>query len=177
MRVTALWVMLLALLVIAGPGFAELYQYKDQNGVTHYTDDLGNVPEKYRQDMETRPEIPNSSRIREVDIQGAGSQNAAKPDDAGQMAPDQNKNAKLSEKAKKLADQQAELLQEYEQIQSRRQELVDNPPPESASREQKRVYSQKVRELNERMESYKQKAKAFEKKVEAFNAEVGKQTE
>ena len=43
------------LLVISIPSsYAEMYKWVDDKGTVHFTDDLSTIPEKYREDAETR---------------------------------------------------------------------------------------------------------------------------
>ena len=51
--------LLLAGMVVlwSAPGFCEYYQYKDQNGVLRYTDDLASVPPDQRPDVKTHQSI------------------------------------------------------------------------------------------------------------------------
>lgn len=49
----------LFLLTLASFSYAQVYRWVDQDGVTHYTDNLQNIPEKYRKSVResTLPEI------------------------------------------------------------------------------------------------------------------------
>ncbi|MCF8035350.1 MAG: DUF4124 domain-containing protein [Desulfobacteraceae bacterium] len=175
MRLISVFVLILGL-VFAAQGHAELYQYTDSDGVTHFTDDSSEVPEKYRQDMESRPEI-ESMPVQGQDGKDSDFDKKKAPDESGaeKVSGDEKKAADLTEKAESLSAKHKELTKEYEQIKEKREKMVNNPPEESASDEQKYEYSQKVRELNKRIESYKEKAEAYEKKVESFNAEASEQ--
>ncbi|MDY0362097.1 MAG: DUF4124 domain-containing protein [Desulforegulaceae bacterium] len=37
--------------------FAEIYSYTDKNGITHFTDNMANIPEEYRKKFKTSAEI------------------------------------------------------------------------------------------------------------------------
>jgi predicted aspartyl protease len=50
--IVPLIIMMLAVLVPSSYG--EMYKWVDEKGVVHFTDDLSNIPEKYREDAETR---------------------------------------------------------------------------------------------------------------------------
>ena len=52
MRLILLCIALLAILIL--PGYAEMYKWVDDKGTVHFTDDLSTIPEKYREDAETR---------------------------------------------------------------------------------------------------------------------------
>jgi len=44
----------LILIILPSIGYGEMYKWVDEKGAVHFTDDLSNIPEKYRQDAETR---------------------------------------------------------------------------------------------------------------------------
>ncbi len=52
MRLILLCIALLAILIL--PGYAEMYKWIDDKGTVHFTDDPSTIPEKYREDAETR---------------------------------------------------------------------------------------------------------------------------
>ena len=52
MRLFILLIMMLAVFVPSSYG--EMYKWVDEKGTVHFTDDLSSIPEKYRQDAETR---------------------------------------------------------------------------------------------------------------------------
>jgi len=45
-------------------GYAEMYKWVDEKGTVHFTDDLSSIPEKYRQDAETRKPSKEISKPR-----------------------------------------------------------------------------------------------------------------
>jgi hypothetical protein len=53
---------ILILIIFPFTGYGEMYKWVDEKGTLHFTDDLSNIPEKYRQGAETRnPLLPNHS--------------------------------------------------------------------------------------------------------------------
>lgn len=169
-RLIVLCTMLLSLM-LADYGFAELYKYKDSEGVVHYTDDLGNVPEKYRQDINTMEEIKSLPAESETDKESeSGKQKATKEKGSDQLPGDAKKEDQLSKKAEDLSARQAELREEYSQLKDEREKLMNSPPDRSASSEEKARYSQKVENLNKRIEAYSRKVEKFEKELEKFNS-------
>jgi len=54
MRVIIPLVIILVLAVIVPSSYGEMYKWVDEKGTVHFTDDLSNIPEKYREDAETR---------------------------------------------------------------------------------------------------------------------------
>lgn len=41
-------------IALVSPCYGEMYKWVDEKGTLHFTDDLSNIPEKYRPDAETR---------------------------------------------------------------------------------------------------------------------------
>jgi clan AA aspartic protease (TIGR02281 family) len=52
MRLILLCIALLAILIL--PSYAEMYKWVDDKGTVHFTDDPSTIPEKYRENAETR---------------------------------------------------------------------------------------------------------------------------
>jgi clan AA aspartic protease (TIGR02281 family) len=52
MRVIILVIIILA--VFGSSSYGEMYKWVDEKGTVHFTDDLSNIPEKYRENAETR---------------------------------------------------------------------------------------------------------------------------
>ena len=52
MKLILLFIVILVVLVSSSYG--EMYKWVDEKGTVHFTDDIANIPEKYRQDIETR---------------------------------------------------------------------------------------------------------------------------
>jgi len=64
MRFVILFIILLATFIPSGYG--ETYKWVDEKGTVHFTDDLSNIPEKYRQEAETsKPPEETSPRQRQ----------------------------------------------------------------------------------------------------------------
>lgn len=157
-------------------GFAELYQYKDSEGVTHYTDNFGSIPESRRDKVKVHSEIKGVSAVEKDKDSSNSGQKDNKDPVAGkaQTRAEKNKND-LSQKRQHLIDQRKELNEEYKKLEQERERLRNNSPDRSASDDQKKEYSKKVKALNDKIEAYDKKAKAFEKQVEAFNSKVDNQ--
>jgi clan AA aspartic protease (TIGR02281 family) len=46
--------LIIVLAVLAASSYGEMYKWMDEKGTVHFTDDLSSIPEKYREDAETR---------------------------------------------------------------------------------------------------------------------------
>ncbi len=56
MKFVIICILLLALSIL--PGYAQMYKWVDDKGTVHFTDDPAAIPEKYREDAETRKNLP-----------------------------------------------------------------------------------------------------------------------
>ena len=52
---------ILLLIIFPFTGYGEMYKWVDEKGTVHFTDDLSNIPEKYRQGAETRKPTQDTS--------------------------------------------------------------------------------------------------------------------
>ncbi len=59
MKRVALFILILIILPLSGYG--EMYKWVDEGGTVHFADDLSNIPEKYRPDVEMRKTSEESS--------------------------------------------------------------------------------------------------------------------
>lgn len=158
--------MILVTLAVVDQGNADLYKYKDSEGVTKYTDDLSNVPEEKRKEIESMPEADTPPSEAEVGSEDNGQTKESVPGEDGgkEAAAEQN-----AETARELADRHAELTEESETLQEERQELESSRPGDDASEKERMEYSRKVDDLNERIAEYDKNAEAFEKEREEFD--------
>jgi len=54
-RMRVIFPLIIIILVFLVPSsYGEMYKWVDEKGTVHFTDDLSNIPEKYREDVETR---------------------------------------------------------------------------------------------------------------------------
>ena len=58
----------LILIIFPFTGYGEMYKWVDEKGTIHFTDDFSNIPEKYRQDSETRkpPKETSAPQLQEI---------------------------------------------------------------------------------------------------------------
>jgi len=73
--------LLMALTLLATPGFGEMYKWVDEKGTVHFADDPSKIPEKYRVDSETRktPKDGFAPQLRGKQAPSSPSQPIAKP--------------------------------------------------------------------------------------------------
>jgi predicted RNase H-like nuclease (RuvC/YqgF family) len=155
-----LWMAVLsALLVIPGICTAEFYKYVDKDGVVRFTDDISQVPEDQRKDVDTFKSVEPPPALETQE--GSGSA------DAGQESAAPQKG--------QLDARQQQLQAEIQQLDAEYQGLME----EKAALEQElstvrtkpkmRVYNEKVRVLNEKLSEYSNRRSELEKETQMYN--------
>ncbi len=155
-------VLLLALLFTVPAGGEYYYQYTDDNGNVHFTDDPGTVPEGKRSAMKRHRNAPitvpdkNHSAMREHE---SAFHQRTISDSAWEM--------NLRREVNSLAQERIALERQFKEIISEK-EALGPPPPETASQSEIRQYGEQVEALNRRIDEYEGKRKQFDEKVSGF---------
>jgi hypothetical protein len=144
--------MLLILLALPALAAAEIYKYRDQNGVLRFTDNLTEVPVEQRENVDQYQEI----KTREVVTEPA-------PASASEQAVVQD--AQAAEKA--LLDEKAALDIEYSQLMEMRKSL--EAAPQTGTPEEIAAHEKKIKDYNARLKIYEIQQKSFRAKVQAYN--------
>jgi len=184
---------LMACLCFSLPAKAEFYQYTDDKGVVHYTDDYSTIPEPYQSQIDSHPETPKDTAAETNDSRGKaagiekntrGRQRGAKESlensasseteaAAATKQPDPQ-TARLRKEREALVKEKEQLTQEYETILQKKEAL-------DASREQLedeaeiKSYNQKTQALNEKIKQYREKENALKSKIEQYNQRIKEQ--
>ena len=138
----------LALLVLPMLASAEIYKYRDQNGVLRFTDNLTEVP------IDQRENIQQYKEIKTV------------PDATGQSTV--NEEAAQDPKAmeKELTDEKGVLDNQYSQLMALRSSIEAAPQP--GTPEEIASHEQKIKDYNAQLKIYEVKQKAFREKVAEY---------
>jgi len=145
-------IMLMILLAFPALASAEIYKYRDQNGILRFTDNLTEVPLAQRENVDEYQEIKTREDV-----------TAPAPDsDTGQMA---GQDPQAVEKA--LLDEKGALDIEYNQLVEMRKGL--EAAPQTGTPEETAAHENKVRDYNARLQIYEVKQKTFRAKVEEYN--------
>lgn len=150
--------MLFMVLLLAAGAPAEYYQYTDEDGNLHFTDDMTNVPEDKMPEatsFESTNKRPARSS-RDGDNAGAYTKPKASP---------YTWDGRLRIKVKDLDKEKAELDRTFSELQKQKAELRQKDP-EKMSPAERRDYNARIRELNERIKRYDKQREAFEEKVD-----------
>jgi len=182
---------------------AQFYGYADENGVYHFTDNLGDIPEDQRQklnrynrkpvnqftsaerDGESLQEATNMENATEVSEDRATApetpediediENAPKASEDGE----QEKGDEIMEEArhlsviKRLNKTKASLDEEYAELVKEKQAIVAEKGTAEALAGVE-DFNEKADRFNDRIAAFEEKRKAFQKEVDAFYAETEK---
>ncbi len=172
---------------------AEYYQYRDQNGVLRFTDNLADVPEDQRQQIESYTEsetfvmteeesleyLQDTSVQEETgeDMEGAyqSEENGEDMDDAYQSDETETGRDDSLAQLKKLNQMKAALDEEFAELMEEKQVLLQyKESKKNISVKEAKAYQKKVTLLNQRITDFEERRQAYKKEADAFNAQPGK---
>ncbi|MFC1886480.1 hypothetical protein ACFLZM_05435 [Thermodesulfobacteriota bacterium] len=170
---------LIVLIVLSLPlcSFAEFYRYRDQNGISRYTDDITEVPEDQRpavnryesREQGTSAVVNSKVEPKETvkeDATPAAETSEGKKSDA--PSGDQAEKKDLIAELQRLMKIETELNKEYDEIEKERQ-AVKEAKKVFKTRKAVKAYNARISHLNERVEVYGNRQKAYAKEVAAYN--------
>lgn len=157
---------------------ADIYKYRDAQGVIRYTYDLAEVPEDQRPQVKTFEE----SSVKEGSTPTSQESNAsvgASPDSAmdNDTAPppivDEKTIEELNEKKKELDQEFSELMEQKYKLVKEKEKLSNS----LAGRDSAAVaeFDKKVKELNQKIADYEKRQKAFQKEADEVNKAIEEQ--
>lgn len=154
---------------------AEIYKYRDAQGVTRYTYDLGEVPEDQRPGIKTYEEevrsVGETTTPAEQEEAASTPEPESTPADEGTPVVDDQKIEELNQKKKALDQEFAGLMEEkYALIKEK--ERLDT----LAGRDAVAVaaYDASVKELNRKIADYQKRQEAFQDEAQAVKEAVEK---
>ena len=172
---------------------AEYYQYRDQNGVLRFTDNLADVPEDQRQQIESYTESEEFVMTEEESLeylQDTSDQEETGEDmegaDQSEETGEDMESANQSEEAetgrddnlaqlKKLNQMKAALDEEFAVLMEEKQVLLQyKDSKKNMSMKEAKAYQKKVTLLNQRITDFEERRQAYKKEADAFNAQAGK---
>ena len=172
---------------------AEYYQYRDQNGVLRFTDNLADVPEDQRQQIESYTESEEFVKTEEESLEylqdtsvqeetGEDMEGADQSEETGEdmEGADQSEEAETGRddnlaQLKKLNQMKAALDEEFAVLMEEKQILLQyKESKKNLSMQEARAYQKKVTLLNQRITDFEERRQAYKKEADAFNAQAGK---
>ncbi len=159
---------------------AEYYQYRDQNGVLRFTDNLADVPKDQRQQIESYTESEAFVMTEEESLEylqdtSVQEETGEDMDDADQIEEtDTGRDDSLAQ-LKKLNQMKAALDEEFAELMEEKQVLLQyKESKKSISVKEAKAYQKKVTLLNQRITDFEERRQVFKKEADAFNAQAGK---
>ncbi len=159
---------------------AEYYQYRDQNGVLRFTDNLADVPEDQRKQIESYTESEEFVMTEEESLEylqdtSVQEETGEDMDDADQSEEtDTGRDDSLAQ-LKKLNQMKAALDEELTGLMEEKQVLLQyKDSKKNISVKEAKAYQKKVTLLNQKITDFEERRQAYKKEADAFNAQAGK---
>ena len=172
---------------------AEYYQYRDQNGVLRFTDNLADVPEDQRQQIESYTESEEFVMTEEESLEylqdtsvqeetGEDMEGADQSEETGEDMESANQSEEAETgrddnlaQLKKLNQMKAALDEEFAELMEEKQILLQyKDSKKNMSVKEAKAYQKKVTLLNQRITDFEDRRQAYKKEADAFNAQAGK---
>lgn len=151
---------------------AEFYRYKDENGVTRFTDNLAEVPEdqqpkSYKEPDDFLTPEQRAEKARKESLEDRKARETAQKEE--------KKNRKEEKKSslKDMKKEKAALDAEYAKIRQDEQALVKEREKGLATSSIK-AHNEKMLRFKEKVAEYKEKQKAYTEKLDTFNSTKNK---
>jgi hypothetical protein len=177
------FVMVVGIFLSSKPIWAEMYRYKDVNGVVRFTDNLADVPETQRKGVPVyengpAPVMPSAAEKSSGRNTTSG-QNVKLPgiSQSSNLAVDSSQSEELSKdparidqllKIKTALDEENALFMKESLALSEEEKTI------SGNAAAIKVYNEKVSALNARVDDYEKRRAAFQKEADAFDAALKK---
>jgi len=163
-----LYVLLLLICVLLPASvWADFYQYRDQNGFLHFTDNIANIPEDQRSNVDCYT-TSEDVIVPEESSQKVGRE--AQPASSVSGIKEETETTEANE-YKRLDKIKAALDAEYAELMKEKQDLLEYKETiTSLSETEFRAYKEKVTRLNQRIATFEKRRRTFKKKADAYNA-------
>jgi hypothetical protein len=174
------FVAVMGVFFLSYPVWADMYRYKDANGIIRFTDNLSNVPVNQRSGITVYENAPSSAAIlvteqpaglnttnghnQEMSEISLGSDSAADTVKSADISVDSSKIDRLLKTKTELDEENVRLVKESLALTKDRKTFSGNADIQS--------YNEKINALNARVDDYEKRRAAFQKEADTFDADV-----
>jgi hypothetical protein len=168
-----MWLGILTVANLPWPARGEFYKYIDGNGNVRFTDDLSNVPQEQRTQVEEYQEAaPKRPSLEQID-EGKGAEPEAAEDTATAgtetgSAVDEGKTEAMRQEIK---EEGLQLQVEYDGLMEERENL-DKAASTRLTPAAQRGLIEKIKDFNARIQDYEKRREAHNKAVEAYQTDT-----
>ena len=172
---SAITIALVMILFTVDAATADIYKYRDAEGIIRYTYDLAEVPEDQRPKVQTYEETFTESQTSTVPEEGAAPEETPKIDgEEGAPVVDEKKIEELNERKKELDAEFAALMEEKYKLMKEKERLNALPGSDTQGAAK---YDKQVKDLNRKIADYEKRHNAFQKETEEVKKALEKSTE
>ena len=163
--------------MVLNPSFSlaeEFYQYQDENGIYHFTDDKANIPQNRDIKVNAFEGSKTSGQANEITKQKASNETVSE----AKVSKQSKKNKTGLRVIDKTEITAAQLNKEKQRLDEKLSDLYKNKvelsevPRKNMTPGQLNTHKEKVKTLNAKIEEHQAQWKAFRKKVKAYNERV-----
>ncbi len=144
--------------------FAQFYQWKDKNGVKHFTDNLLEVPKDQRPNLKIHEGINDSEKKKDTQTNNEPPPEITLESEKTELDTEKTE---LDSERITLESERIELDKAYKAIQEKRKTVLAQR--KSITQEK---YNELVNQLNVEITALEQNHTAYETKVEAYNNKI-----
>jgi hypothetical protein len=163
---------LIAVMVFAGPAFAQFYKYVNKQGQVRFTDDINQVPRDQRAAAQSYPgsQTPDNTAAAEPSAVKEEKPAVHKPPAASAASEGEGEDAIAATRAR-LDAQKKEVEADYQALLKEKDRL-SKEKGEKKTREEINAYNKQVEAYNQQAESFEKKHDDLRKLVDSYNTLV-----
>jgi hypothetical protein len=163
---------LIAVMVFAGPAFAQFYKYVNKQGEVRFTDDINQVPRDQRAAAQSYPgsQTPDQAAAGEPSVVKEEKPAVHEPPAASAATDGEGEDAMAVTRAR-LDAQKKEVEADYQALLKEKDRL-SNAKGEKKTRDEINTYNKEVEAYNHQAESFEKKNNDLRKLVDSYNALV-----
>ena len=153
--ITRMLILMTLICLIPIPVCAEFYKYRDADGVLRFTDNLMDVPEDQRENLQSYKE-------------------SVTPEEQPQISESAQKSAALKNRNSRIEEMNGEreaLAQTFDELETEKKAILESAP-DPQDQKAYEAHRQRIVTFNEKIKAYEEKRKQFQQKIDAFNAEA-----